>query len=148
MFAVFPAPPRQHVLVKMVFPSNHCLSFSGRDLAHHLKFEFTAEDPAGNTPDNAQILGALRNLRKFMHGFDFLKMSPNVNFVVSGLPTGVFCRGMSEPGKQYALYHRHSEYKSLAGPSSYVVHPANYAEDLLLNLPGGSYKAELGDSGG
>jgi len=109
---------------------------------NNLNGRFTAGDPAGNTPDNAQILGALRNLRKFMYGFDFLKMSPNVNFVVSGLPTGVFCRGMSDPGRQYALYHHHSEYKSPAGPSSYVVHPANYAEDLLLNLPGGSYKAD------
>ena len=80
-----------------------------------------------------------------MYSFDFLKMSPNANFVVSGLPTGVFCRGMSDPGRQYALYHHHSEYKSLAGPSSYVVHPANYAEDLLLNLPGGSYKADWVD---
>jgi len=112
---------------------------------NNLNGRFTARDPAGNTQDNAQILGTLRNLREFMYSFDFLKMSPDVNFVVGGLPTGVFCSGMSEPGKQYALYHHHSEYKSLAGPSSYVVHPANYAEDLLLNLPGGSYKADWVD---
>src|SRR2546428_6837664 len=61
-------------------------------------------------------------------------------------PTGVFCSGMSEPGKQYALYHHHSEYKSLAGPSSYVVHPANYAEDLLLNLPGDRKSTRLNSS--
>jgi hypothetical protein len=112
---------------------------------NNLNGRFTAEDPAGNTPDNVQILGALRNLREFMYSFDFLKMSPDVNFVVSGLPTGVFCRGMSDAGKQYALYHHHSEYKSPANPSSYVVNPGSYVEDLLLNLPGGSYKADWVD---
>lgn len=102
----------------------------------------TAEDPAGNTPDNAQILGALRNLREFMYSFNFLKMSPDVNFLVSGLPTGVFCRGMSEPGKQYALYHHHSEYKAQGDTSSYVVKPGSYVENLLLTLPGGTYRAD------
>ena len=60
---------------------------------NNLNGRFTARDPAGNTQDNAQILGTLRNLREFMYSFDFLKMSPNVTFVVNGLPTGVFCRG-------------------------------------------------------
>ena len=64
---------------------------------NNLNGRFTARDPAGNTQDNAQILGTLRNLREFMYSFDFLKMSPDVNFVVGGLPTGVFCSGMSEP---------------------------------------------------
>jgi hypothetical protein len=105
------------------------------------------DDPAGNTPDNAQVLGALRNLREFMYSFDFLKLRPDKDFIVSGLPPEVFCRGMSEEGKQYALYHHHSEYSSRRGgsASSYIVHPGNYVDDLLLSLPGGRYKADWVD---
>ena len=112
---------------------------------NHLNGRFTAEDPAGKTPDNAQILGALKNLREFMYSFDFLKMSPDQSFVVSGIPSGVFCRGISETGKQYALYHHHSGYKQPGSESSYVVTPGSYVEHLLLNLPGGTYKADWVD---
>jgi len=40
-----------------------------------------------------------------------------------------------------SLYHHHSEYKP-GSQSSYVVVPGSYVEDLLLNLPGGAYKAD------
>ena len=109
---------------------------------NHLNGRFTAEDPAGNTPDNAQVLGALKNLREFMYSFDFLKMSPDRDFVIGGIPSGVFCRGISETGRQYALYHHHSAYKQPGSQSSYVVEPGHYVEDLLLHLPGGAYKAD------
>ena len=114
---------------------------------NHLNGRYTVDDPAGNTPDNAKVLGALRNLREFMYSFDFLKMSPDTDFIVSGLPPEVFCRGMSEAGKQYALYHHHSEYNSRRGgsASSYVVHPGNYVDDLVLSLPGGRYQADWVD---
>lgn len=109
---------------------------------NNLNGRFTAEDPAGKTPDNAQILGALKNLREFMYSFDYLKMIPDKKFVVSGLPSGVFSRGISEAGKQYAFYHHHSEYNHPAEPDSYIVQPGSYVEDLRLNLPGGRYKAD------
>src|SRR5437879_1837156 len=80
-----------------------------------------------------------------MYSFDFLKMSPDHSFVVSGIPSGVFCRGISETGKQYALYHHHSGYKQPGSESSYVVTPGSYVEHLLLNLPGGTYKADWVD---
>src|SRR6266849_6463057 len=87
-----------------------------------------AEDPAGKTADNAQLLGALKNLREFIYSFDFLKMNSDRSFVASGIPSGVFCRGISEPGQQYALYHHHSKYKPLdnsSSTSSYVVVPGS-----------------------
>ncbi len=34
---------------------------------NHLNGRYTVDDPAGNTPDNAQVLGAVRNLREFMY---------------------------------------------------------------------------------
>jgi len=111
---------------------------------NQLNGRFMPEDPAGKTVDNAQILTALKNLREFIYSFDFLKMSPDRTFVTGGIPTGVFCRGISEPGKQYALYHHHSEYKP-GSQSSYVVAPGNYREHLMLNLPGGTYRADWVD---
>jgi hypothetical protein len=71
-------------------------------------------------------------------------MSPEPVFVRRGIPAGVYCRGISETGRQYALYHHHSEIKS-NGTGSYAVTPGSYAEDLELELPGGKYKADWVD---
>src|SRR5262249_4678877 len=76
---------------------------------NHLNARFTADDPAGRTPDNSQVLSALRNLKNFMYSFNFVRMRADTSFVVSGVPPGTYCRGISEPGEQYALYHHHSE---------------------------------------
>jgi hypothetical protein len=78
---------------------------------NHLNGVFTVENPGGKTPDNAQVLGALKNLKQFLQSFDFLKMHPDKSYLVRGLPADSYCRGMSEPGQQYALYHHHSQSK-------------------------------------
>ncbi len=110
---------------------------------NHLNARFTAEDPAGNTPDNAQVLSALRNLKDFIYSFDFVKMRADKNFVVSGVPKGAYCRGIGEPGEQYALYHHHSELEERN--HFYIVTPGHYRETLALNLPAGAYKADWVD---
>ncbi len=100
---------------------------------------FTVADPAGKTPDNTQVLTALKSLKGFIHSFDFLKMHAGIRFVLDGIPLGTYCRGMSEEGKQYALYHHHST----GGSSSmYTVTPGHYTEDLVLDLPAGTYKVD------
>jgi hypothetical protein len=101
---------------------------------------YTVENPAGNTPDNAQALGALRNLRDFLYTFDFVKMRADKNFVVSGVPQGVYCRGMNQPGEQYALYLHHS--RLAPNLMSYIAMPGHYDEMLVLDIPGGTYKAD------
>lgn len=100
---------------------------------------YTPDDPAGNTPDNAKLLGALQHLKEFMNSFDFIRMAPDYHFVVSGVPAGAHCSVLSEPGKQYALYLHHS-----AGGkgAAYTVTPGRYRDSLELNLPAGSYKAD------
>jgi hypothetical protein len=108
---------------------------------NHLNSRYTIEDAAGNTPDNAQILSALRNLKNFIYSFDFIKMHPDKTFVVSGIPSGAYCRGISEPGQQYALYHHHSVMEE-PNKEYYVVTPGAYAETLVLDLPGGNYQAD------
>jgi hypothetical protein len=110
---------------------------------NHLNARFTAEDPAGKTPDNAQILGALRSLKDFMYSFDFIKMRADKSFVVSGTSQGVYGRGISQPGEQYALYHHHSQLDERK--EYYVVAPGGYRETLALDLPAGAYKADWVD---
>jgi hypothetical protein len=109
---------------------------------NHLNGVFTAENPGGKTPDNAQVLAALKNLKEFLHSFDFLKMRPDKTFLLGGLPSDTYCRGMSESDQQYALYHHHSESKR---GSMYTVKPGSYAEDLTLRLPAGSFRVDWVD---
>ncbi|HEX5483298.1 MAG TPA: hypothetical protein VFZ08_11805 [Terriglobia bacterium] len=100
---------------------------------------YTADDPAGDTPDNARLLSALEHLKTFINSFDFVKMRPDKSFVISGVPAGAHCRVLSEPGKQYALYLHHS-----AGGTgtAYTVTPGWYRDRLDLSLPPGDYHAD------
>lgn len=109
---------------------------------NHLNGLFTVQDPAGNTPENARILDALRSLKDFIYSFDFVRMAPDKNFVGGGVPANAYCRAISEPGKQYALYLHHS---SGGKGSAYRVTPGQYVEKLDLNLPAGQYQADWVD---
>jgi hypothetical protein len=112
---------------------------------NHLNGRYTVPDPAGDTPDNAQVCQALKNLKEFMNSFDFIKMRPDKSFVANGIPSDTYCRSISEQGEQYALYIHHS-IRGKEGPTSeqdvYVVTLGKYSETLMLNLPRGSYQAE------
>ena len=103
---------------------------------------YTVKNPAGRTPENAQLLRALQSLREFIYSFDFLKMHPGINFVRGGIPPGTYCRGLSEAGRQYALYHHHS---TGGRGSAYTVTPGNYTEVLVLDLPAGKYRFDWVD---
>jgi hypothetical protein len=106
---------------------------------NHLNGLYTPENPAGKSPENERMLGALENLKAFMYSFDFLKMRPDRGFLVSGLPAArTYYRAMSEPGEQYALYIHHSSERR----GSYVVAEGNYGDELALKLPSGTYQAD------
>lgn len=105
---------------------------------NNLNGVFTARDPAGKAAENEPVLKTMQSLKQFIDGFDFMKMRPDRSFVVSGMPAGAYYRGMSERGKQYALYHHHSKLK----PYVYTVVPGNYEERLILELPAGTYQAD------
>jgi hypothetical protein len=109
---------------------------------NHLNGVYTVENPTGKTPDNERVLSALKNLREFIYSFDFLGMHPDISFVRDGIPPGTYCRGMSEVGKQYALYHHHS---TGGYGSMYTVTPGVYTEDLVVDLPAGTYEVDWVD---
>jgi hypothetical protein len=105
---------------------------------NNLNAIYTVRDPAGRSAENVQVLQTMQKLKEFIEGFNFMKMRPDRKFVASGMPDGVFYRGMSEPGEQYALYHHHSQLK----PYVYKVVPGVYEERLVLDLPAGTYRAD------
>jgi hypothetical protein len=105
----------------------------------HLNGLFTVDNPAGKTPDNERVLRALDNLKHFMESFDFVRMAPDKEFLVSGVRPPEYHRALSEPGKQYALYIHHSSEKR---GGSYTVVPGDYQEELVLELPSGQYRAD------
>jgi len=110
---------------------------------NHLNGQFTVENPAGKTPDNAQVLSGLRNLKNFLESFDFVRMHLDKTFITGGVPTGAYCRAISEPGKQYALYLHHSKLEDRN--HYYIVTAGSYTEKLELHLPAGSWKADWVD---
>ena len=85
---------------------------------------------------------ALKSLKEFIQSFEFLKMHPGIDFVNDGIPPGTYCRGMSENGRQYALYHHHS---TGGYGSEYTVTPGDYIEEMVLDLPSGTYKLDWVD---
>lgn len=109
---------------------------------NNLNGMFSVTDPAGKAAANAPVLKTIQALKQFIEGLDFMRMRPDRSFVAGGLPEGVFYRGMSGPGEQYALYHHHSKLE----PYVYTVTPGNYREQLKLDLPAGKYRAEWVDA--
>ena len=105
---------------------------------NNLNGVFSVSDPAGTAPANKPVLKTMQAVKQFIEGFDLLKMRPDRSFVVVGMPKGVFYRGISQRGEQYALYHHHSRLK----PYVYTVTPGKYEERLSLNLPAGTYRAD------
>ncbi len=105
---------------------------------NNLNGMYTVRDPAGRAAKNRPVLKAMQSLKQFIDGFDFVRMRPDTSFVVSGIPVGAYYRGMGERGEQYALYHHHSKLRDYV----YRVVPGAYKENLVLDLPGGTYQAD------
>lgn len=101
---------------------------------------YTVPNPAGEGPEIHVLLGALRNLRRFLEGFDYVRMRRDASFVLRGVPEGAFARCISEPGRQYALYLHHSRHEE--NHLCYCVTPGDYEVKLELNLPAGRYAFE------
>ena len=109
---------------------------------NHLNGLFTAKNPRGDSSQNPPVLRALKNLKDFISGFDYIKMSQDKSVVLSGVPADAHCRALSEPGKQYAVYIHHGKFYSPTKTDAYIVNPGKYQEELELSLPEGNYKAE------
>jgi hypothetical protein len=84
-------------------------------------FQYPNSQPGGGS---AKYRAQLKILKDFMHGFDFVKMTPDAKTLKSA-PQGISARILSQPGKQYAIY-------IMGGKKA----------DLKLDLPAGDYAFE------
>jgi len=64
-------------------------------------------------------------LKRFIEGFDFVKMAPDATVIARVVPEATSARALSEPGRAYAVY----------------AHGGNNVT-LSVRLPAGRYRAE------
>ncbi len=111
---------------------------AGGALYNNLDYSFTAghEDGTFRYPDtqpgggSAALRKQLGILKRFLDGFDFLRMQPLSS-----------ARGLAEPGRQYALYfHQGRIVKD--GKPRYQVDANAHESRLELEAPRGRYRAE------
>lgn len=104
---------------------------AGGGVYDNLDYSFTPEHEDGTAMPDAPGGGgpALRRqlqiLQEFIHGFDFIHMSPDNSLIRGKLPAKTTARALVEKGKQYAVYIRGDGLRGLA-----------------VELPAGRYRAE------
>ena len=87
---------------------------AGGSVYSNLDYSFTADHEDGTARVVAPTPGgggpALRSqlaiLKRFLAGFDFLKMAPDRSVIASGVPAGASAYALAEPGRAYAIYVR------------------------------------------
>jgi hypothetical protein len=85
---------------------------AGGGLFNNLDYSFTADHESGTFVYPATQPGGgnpvyraqLKALKDFIHSFEFVKMKPDGSFIKKGVPSGTTSRGLTEPGKSYAVY--------------------------------------------
>lgn len=103
-------------------------------------FVLPPKTPGGGSPT---LRGQLQILRRFIDGFDFVRMSADNAVIKSGVPAGFSARALVEPGRAYALYLRTKPVKP-GDPSLMVTGkkgPDKVQANLVIELPPGSYRA-------
>jgi len=106
---------------------------AGGSLYNNLDYSFTVAHPDGSAPVSPPTPGGggpnlrtqLSTLRRFLAGFDILRMEPDGSVVKGGVPAKATARVLAERGKAYAVY----------------VHGGTRA-GLVLDLPTGHYRAD------
>jgi len=111
---------------------------AGGGVYDHLDLSFTPDHEDGmaaplppGTPGGGgpELRRQLAILKRFLEGFDFLRMKPDPSIVREPLPGNVSVQVLAEPGRAYAVH--------VKGATQV---------DLVLDLPGGSYRAEWIDT--
>src|SRR5437588_10028814 len=88
------------------------LLLAGGSVYSNLDYSFTADHEDGTAKVVAPTPGgggpALRSqlaiLKRFLAGFDFLKMVPDRSVIASGVPAGASAYALAQPGRAHAIY--------------------------------------------
>jgi hypothetical protein len=121
---------------------------AGGGLYNNLDYSFTPghprgdfldyKSPGGGSPKLREQLGILK---RFLEGFDFVRMAPD-HSVVRGVSPELSARALVEPGKAYAVY-LHVPLPNKPEPDALQgALRAGIEADLSLELPAGRYKAQ------
>jgi len=103
---------------------------------------FLVSNPAGENETNRKLLAGLRNLRSFLEGFDYVKMTRDSE-AVRKVSIGASINTISEKGRQYAIYMHHSFPVLGNGGSFYEPAYGRYAPGITLLLEKGEYTASF-----
>ena len=109
-----------------------------------LSWEFTTGNPGGTAANN-EILDQLKVLKNYLHGWNFLKMSPNKAVVTSGVPDQAQMRALVQSGQQYIVYLHDGRKDRDTG---YTVSPGSHQVNLSVDLPAANYRVEWVDPAG
>lgn len=119
---------------------------AGGGLYNSLDYSFTVEHPAGDLENyrapgggSAALRRQLGVLKRFLDGFEFIHMRPDVD-VVRSVSEELTWRALSRPGVEYAVYF-HVPVKKNPKNIDAVLRTAIGAE-LTVRLPAGAYQAD------
>lgn len=110
---------------------------AGGSVYSNLDYSFTIDHEDGTARVESPTPGgggpSLRNqlaiLRRFLSGFDLVKLQPDPAVIASGVPQGASAHALAEPGRAYTIY-------LLGGTRA----------ELGLELPAGRYRVEWIDT--
>lgn len=106
----------------------------GGGLFNNLDMSFTTSSAKGGTPDSERAIlrSQLSILKKFIEGFDFVKMKPDSTVIKGESLPGVSAQTLVESGAAYAIYLVKADLQDMKAVSV----------ELKVNLPSGNYSAE------
>jgi hypothetical protein len=109
---------------------------AGGAIYSNLDYSYTPKHPGGTfkvttSPGGggAALRKQLQILKRFIEGFDFLKMAPHDEVIQGGIPDKATARCLAEPGRVYAIYVK-----------------GGTKAKLKIALPDGAYTAEWIDT--
>lgn len=108
----------------------------------HLSWAYTTGNPSGDTEENRAFLSQLQVLKRFIEGFDFIRMKADKSIIASGVYEDAHARVLAEPGRQYAVYVHHGKRHIKNNDGSYGVTEGTYELQLGLWIPEGRYVIE------
>jgi hypothetical protein len=119
---------------------------AGGGLYNSLDYSFTVEHPTGDLKayrapggGSAELRQQLGVLKKFLEGFDFIKMGPDAE-VVRTVTDQLVWRALSRHGEDYAIYVRVPIKKNPKNIDEFLRTGIN--AKMLVQLPEGEYKAD------